>query len=302
MADPAAEPLIGPSPHLSAYYDSLESRIGYRLMLGGARHFGYYTEPSWSPIPNPFPIGRSLWAMEQKLFEALKLPTGSRVLDAGCGAGYVAVNMAKRGLQILAIDYTPHHVVKTQRNIARNHMEHQITVQRGDYHHLGWIPSESLDGVYTMETLVHATDPEAALANFYRIIKPGGRIAIHEYENVLQDAGTDRRHKSDWALINQVSHMPTNARARPHFWKDLLEDAGFVDVEVRDYSQNIKPMVFLFFCLGIIPYFFVRLFGLEKYFINTVSGVRSWTGRKYLRYVSVSATKPGGPIETDKSK
>jgi ubiquinone/menaquinone biosynthesis C-methylase UbiE len=240
--------------------------------------------------------------MEHKLYEALKLPTGSRVLDAGCGAGYVAVNMVKRGLNILAVDYMPHHVVKTQRNIARNHMEHHITVKRGDYQHLEWIPSESLDGVYTMETLVHATNPEAALAGFYRIIKPGGRIAIHEYENILQDAATDQRHKSDWALINQVSHMPTNARARPQFWKDLMEDAGFVNVEVRDYSENIKPMVFLFFCLGILPYFFVKLFGLEKYFINTVTGVRAWTGRKYLRYVSVSATKPGGPIEADKSK
>lgn len=35
-------PLIGENKELQTYYQSLESRIGYRLVLGGTRHFGYW--------------------------------------------------------------------------------------------------------------------------------------------------------------------------------------------------------------------------------------------------------------------
>lgn len=35
-------PLINDNPELQSYYQSLESRIGYRLVLGGTRHFGYW--------------------------------------------------------------------------------------------------------------------------------------------------------------------------------------------------------------------------------------------------------------------
>lgn len=37
-----ARPLINDNPELQSYYQSLESRIGYRLVLGGTRHFGYW--------------------------------------------------------------------------------------------------------------------------------------------------------------------------------------------------------------------------------------------------------------------
>ncbi|KAL1864736.1 hypothetical protein Daus18300_007538 [Diaporthe australafricana] len=37
-----AEPLINDNPELQSYYQSLESRVGYRLVLGGTRHFGYW--------------------------------------------------------------------------------------------------------------------------------------------------------------------------------------------------------------------------------------------------------------------
>lgn len=37
-----ARALINDNPELQSYYQSLESRVGYRLVLGGTRHFGYW--------------------------------------------------------------------------------------------------------------------------------------------------------------------------------------------------------------------------------------------------------------------
>ncbi|KAK8091004.1 hypothetical protein PG994_000509 [Apiospora phragmitis] len=241
--------------------------------------------------------------MEDKMAQALALPAGSKVLDAGCGVGHVALRMAKtHGLHVKAIDVTEHHVVKARHNIKRSGLtDDVISAQRMDYHHLESFADESFDGVYTMETLVHATDPKLVLDGFYRLLKPGGRLVQFEYEHdPFQEASKDLANSMD--KINQYSAMPTNAVSHAGVFKGMLEEAGFEEVVVRDYSENIRPMTRAFFLLAIVPYFFVRLFGLERYFINTVAGVESYHGRDHWRYVAISATKPKGAAEVSTTR
>lgn len=54
----STEPTIDSNPELQSYYHSLESRIGYDVVLGGARHFGYWEKDTYWP----FPLGRALRA------------------------------------------------------------------------------------------------------------------------------------------------------------------------------------------------------------------------------------------------
>ncbi|KAM0330689.1 hypothetical protein ACHAQA_003641 [Verticillium albo-atrum] len=285
-------PLINANPQLQSYYNSLESRLGYRLVLGGTRHFGYWDHDTYWP----FPVSKGLRAMEDKLAAALALPKGATVMDAGCGVGHVALRMAtKHGLRVQCIDLVEHHIVKARRNIQRSGLpEGTVTAQRMDYHHLENIPDSSLDGVYTMETFVHATEPEAVLEGFHRVIRPGGRITLFEYEhNALEGEPEDLAESM--RKINEFAAMPTNAVSHSGVFAQMLEDAGFVDIEVRDYSENIRPITRLFWLIGVIPFFFVKLFGLERYFINTVAGVEMHRGHGRWRYVGISASKPGEP-------
>jgi len=294
-----ADPVINDNPALQSYYNSLESRIGYRLVLGGTRHFGYYEKGSaW-----PWPVGRALRKMEDKLFEALALPKGSQVLDAGCGIAAVAIHMAKKGLRVTGIDVIDHHIVKAKRRIAKSGLpEGQVTVQKMDYHHLESFPSDSFDGAYTMETFVHATDPEAVLKGFFRILRPGGHLSLFEYDHSFESEEALGDLAVSMKQVNKHAAMPTNERSKPGFFRDILEEAGFTDIVVRDYSENIKPMLWLFYIMAAVPFVLVRFFRLEKYFINTVAGARGLAGQKYWRFVAISATKPGGEIEAAKVK
>ncbi|KMP02777.1 hypothetical protein CIRG_02469 [Coccidioides immitis RMSCC 2394] len=253
MATSEEEPLIDENAPLQSYYASLESRVGYRLFLGGTRHFGYYDPDTlW-----PFPIGRALRKMEDHLARSLDLFKGARALDAGCGYGL-------RGA---------------------------IVVQKADYHHLDSFSDSSFDGVYTMETFVHATDPAAALAGFFRVLKPGGSIALYEYDHAKSlDAAEEMVKMFD--QVNIHAAMPSNALFEQGRLPSLLEDAGFVDVKVADLSENIKPMLRLFFVVAYIPYLIIRLFGLEAYFINAVAAVMGYRYHYAHRYVAVTAKKP----------
>ncbi|KAJ2979413.1 hypothetical protein NUW58_g7208 [Xylaria curta] len=295
--DENAEPLINENGQLQAYYSSLESRIGYKLLLGGTRHFGYYEED----IYWPFPLAAGLRRMEDKLAEALDLPHGSRVLDAGCGVGHVAMRMAQtHRLRVEAIDVVDHHLYKASRNFKQTGLPpEQLRVRKMDYHNLESLSSQSFDGIYTMETFVHATDPEAVLRGFYRLLRPGGRLVQFEYDhNTLEASPQDMARSMD--QVNKYAAMPTNAISHPGVLKKMLEEAGFEGVVVRDYSQNIVPMTRLFFLLALIPYLFVRLLGLERWFINTVAGVEAYRGQGHWHFLAISANKPGAWIDTIK--
>ncbi|KAK4201927.1 S-adenosyl-L-methionine-dependent methyltransferase [Triangularia verruculosa] len=294
-----ATPLVNTNSDLQSYYYSLESRIGYRLLLGGTRHFGYWKDDTYWP----FPLSKPLRAMEDKLAELLALPRGAQVLDAGCGVGHVALRLAKKhGLRISGIDVIDHHIAKAKRNIARSGLpEGTITVQRMDYHHLETLSDESHDGVYTMETFVHATDPKAVLAGFYRILRPGGRLAQFEYDHDLI-AESPEDMAASMRKINRYAAMPTNDISHPGVFKKMVEEAGFENVVVHDLTPNIKPMTRLFFVLAIIPYLIVRLLRLERYFINTIAAVETYRGLGRWRYIAITANKPGGPLEVSKAR
>ncbi|KAI0389533.1 S-adenosyl-L-methionine-dependent methyltransferase [Xylariaceae sp. FL0594] len=299
-------PVINPNPQLQSYYHSAESRIGYRLLLGGTRHFGYYDKDTYWP----FPLSWALRKMEDKLAAALALPPGSQVLDAGCGVGHVAIRMAQaHGLRVEGIDIVDHHIAKATRNFERAGLPPgQLRARKMDYHNLESLSSASFDGIYTMETFVHATDPKAVLRGFYRLLRPGGRLAQFEYDHILVDNRETLANTPVLEMVesmhqvNKYAAMPTNAISHPGVFKEMLEEVGFTDVVVRDYSENIVPMTRFFFILAWLPYLLVRLLGLEHWFINTVAGVESYRGRRHWHYVAISARKPGTPTEAGMTK
>lgn len=259
----------------------------------------------------PFPITPSLRRMEQKMLERLALPRGAEVLDAGCGIGHVALYMARQGgLRVTALDVVAHHAAQATRNVAHAQTEAgwptngaAVTVARADYHHLDWIPAASLAGVYTMETLVHATDLDQVLRGFFRVLTPGGRFVGHEYETRVRRAEETGGLAGDVAFVVTASAMPL-APMRPGNLKRTLEAVGFVDVDVQDYSENVRPMLRLFYWLAIVPYYLILLLpaGWRRHFINTVAGVGGLTGQTHWKYISIRATKPGDLVESFKTK
>ncbi|KAI9148692.1 S-adenosyl-L-methionine-dependent Diels-Alderase iccD [Paramyrothecium foliicola] len=282
---------------LRSYFNCLESRAGYRLILGGTRHFGYWERDTWWP----FPLWRALRRMEDKLAEALALSPKAQVLDAGCGVGHVAIWLStQHDLQLTGVDIIDHHVTKAQHNIAKSDLDDTVVIRKMDYHDLDQFEACQFDGVYTMETLMHARQPEVALRQFCRVLKPGGRIAMFEYEHDNMECQPKNFFNSEVSKgLDKIYHygsLPTFARAYPGELKKLLEEAGFVNIQVRDYSNNILPMTRFFFALALFPYLIVRLFRLERYFINTVAGVGVYVARRHWRYLAVSATKPDSSL------
>ena len=300
--DTEKEPRIEDNPSLQRYYAGFESRIGYRFFLGGTRHFGFYQPGTkW-----PFPINGALRKMEDHLFDSLGLQPHAKVLDAGCGVGHVAMHLARKGLSVQGIDVVSKHLTWARQGIRANGLDKDVTVRLMDYQHLDGFADASFDGVYTMETLVHAMYPEQALAEFFRVIKPGGSLALYEYDHpdffaASKDLPEDLR--DSMIQVNTRASMPANVVFVQGELQLMLERQGFRDVVVQDLTENIKPMARLFFLVGYIPYLIICLLGLQAWFVNTQAGVQGYRvlRRRLWRYVAVTARKPSDETQSNGS-
>ncbi|CAF9931392.1 MAG: hypothetical protein GOMPHAMPRED_005909 [Gomphillus americanus] len=276
---------------IQAYYNSFEARIGYAIFLGGTRHFGYYfSDKSW-----PWPIGPALERMNSVLLGKLNTHPEERVLDAGCGEGYVAIYMARKGqLYVEGIDLTPHHVVKARANVLRAGLSDRVKIREGDYHDLSDFENASFDAVYAMETLVHASHPDNVLQEFFRVLKPGGRLVLHDWDHTDRAKMPSKYSGLVFDRINSGSGMPTFSSSNTDDHQRMMAEAGFSDIEQRDLSKNIVPMLWLFYIFALVPFTILWLFGIEEWFPSTSAGVISYVYRDYWRYLQVVGTKPGG--------
>lgn len=272
---------------VAAYYRTTESRVGYRLLLRGARHFGYY-EP-----------GQSRWSftaavrqMEDQLAARLDLPAGSTVMDAGCGTGAVACRLAAvYGLRVHGVDLLDGNVADARRRAAARGVDHLTDFTLGDYSRER-LESGSVDGVYTMETLVHVGDVESALSAFHQALRPGGRLVLFEYAHVPY-AQMPSEAAVAFRRVNDLAAMPAFDRFEHGVLQRLLAAAGFADVTVEDLTDRMVPMLSAFRALARVPYALGRALRADHHLVNAMAAVEFWRHRGLWSYHVYSARKPG---------
>ncbi len=264
------------------YYHSIGSRLGYRFLLGGTRHFGYYPAGH-----EKLSIAIAQRNMTDHLGQTLALPSGSLVLDAGCGEGSVSRRLtAQFGLRVEGVDLLD---VSIERAKRRSTGMTGLHYQRGDYHDLPFNYG-TFDGVFTLETFVHAYDYERVLAEFYRVLKPGGRIVLFEY-TVPDLASLPVRQRRVYKDIIEGSSMS----ALPHLvhgsFHEILSRAGYTDVEVEDITPRMMPLLERFARWAYLPYILVSLFGRRRQNPNVTAAIEFNRYRDF-KFVAVSAKKP----------
>jgi len=106
-------------------------------------------------------------------FEALR---SALVLDAGCGMGRHARQIARFARQVVAIDFSR----AIDQAAANTADAGNVDCVQADLLALP-LAAESFDFVYSLGVLHHLDRTEQALAGLVRALKPGGRIRIYLY-------------------------------------------------------------------------------------------------------------------------
>lgn len=116
------------------------------------------------------------------------------VADLGAGEGILSQLLARRARSVVCIDNSPA-MVKVGSELAREHGFENLSYKLGDIEEVP-LPDASVDLALLSQALHHARKPEKALAETWRILRPGGRLAVldlnqHTFEKA-RDLYADR--------------------------------------------------------------------------------------------------------------
>jgi ArsR family transcriptional regulator len=98
------------------------------------------------------------------------------VADIGCGEGYLTLEMARWARHVTGVDRSDD-VLERAKGLGERRQVANVTWKKGD---LSRVPlrDESIDLAVFAQSLRYASDPERALAEASRILRPGGRVLI----------------------------------------------------------------------------------------------------------------------------
>lgn len=108
-------------------------------------------------------------------------PRRMQLLDAGCGTGLVSLGLAHhRDWRLTGLDASLG-MLRVARGEARRRRLDNLTLCRGDVHHLPYADG-AFDAVVVAGLIPYLADPMRALGQFHRVLRPGGVYVSIEYD------------------------------------------------------------------------------------------------------------------------
>jgi ubiquinone/menaquinone biosynthesis C-methylase UbiE len=170
---------------------------------------------------------------------ALRPPMG-RVLDVGTGTALIPIELCSRYAEVVvdAIDLATHMLVLAERNVARAGLANRVSVARVDAKATGW-PSHQYDVVMSNSIIHHIPDPPDALAEMWRLVKPGGLLFVRDLE---RPATAERVAE----LVHEYAPIPEGSaestRAMHERQRALFEASLHAGLTVAEVRAMVAPL------------------------------------------------------------
>jgi SAM-dependent methyltransferase len=120
-------------------------------------------------------IARNTTRAAEAFIDRLNIAPGARVLDVACGTGNTSIPLARCGALVTGVDIATNLLEQARARAASEGLD--VTFEEGDAEQLSY-PAASFDAVVTMFGAMFAPRHELVTAEFARVLKPGGTLAM----------------------------------------------------------------------------------------------------------------------------
>jgi 2-polyprenyl-3-methyl-5-hydroxy-6-metoxy-1,4-benzoquinol methylase len=222
----------------------------------------------------------------------LHLPLSSRILEIGCGAGFLSVALARKGYSIDAMDSTPAMVKLTRIHAVRSRVARRINICEGDVHALS-MPANEYDIVIALGVIPWLHSEQQALAEMKRILKPGGFLLFTADNEVRLNRLLDPRSTPLLKPVRQTAKYIVQIFAAASGISSEFQAKRHYPSEIDSMVKNIGLSKVKSAAIGFGPFTF---FGksvlsdhagvwlhrrLQRFSLRGVAGIRS-AGAHYM--------------------
>ncbi|MFN2532827.1 MAG: class I SAM-dependent methyltransferase [Pyrinomonadaceae bacterium] len=211
--------------------------------------FAQFEHQSWQRVANLY---EESWSNLTRSFipallAAVNIRSGVRVLDVACGPGYVSEAILAAGGTPLGIDFSSEMIrLARQRNA-------KIEFREGDAQALDF-PDASFDVVTMNFGILHLSDPEKAISESRRVLRPGGRYGFTVWADATVSLGARIVETALTEYAEMEVGLPKGpdyfAYSRPDECLRTLLDVGFdgstFDFQTEVVQWQVPTETFLF--------------------------------------------------------
>ncbi len=178
-----------------------------------------------------------------------------RALDLGCGPGFFSILLADEGCAVDAVDMSAKMLERARANAAQAVPGASIAFHQCDAADLPFA-SESFDVAVSRNLTWLMRDPEAAYAEWLRVLRPGGKLLVFDanWYRYLVDDDVDAARRSDQANAQVydkgsratddeerrceliAAELPLTSVVRPQWDIQVLERLGATRVSVNEQA------------------------------------------------------------------
>jgi cyclopropane fatty-acyl-phospholipid synthase-like methyltransferase len=205
----------------------------------GGYHFGF--PKKFSEIFSNQQMIRNLTGL---VVDELKIQPGQTILDAGCGAGHVALEIEKKfstqDLKVFGVTLSGEQFRRAQEKIKSS--SSKVHIYQESFEATSF-PDAAFDTVFFVDAMCHgeAENKEKALQEITRILKPGGTLLVCDVflQNNPKNLGKyfnfiNNRVKNAWAVDDWTVESLFLKRA---------QSFGLQKVREEDLTWRIPPSV-----------------------------------------------------------
>jgi SAM-dependent methyltransferase len=156
----------------------------------------------------------------QPLLDAAALGPQDRVLDVGCGTGFMLLAAAGLAAQVVGVDAAPAMLNEARRRVEQAGLTN-VTLREGNAEALPFA-DERFDAVLTRLTVHHMANPAKVLHEMHRVLRNGGRAVVCDIVAADDPAKADLHNRLERLRDpSHVGHYPASAIVK------MMEAAGF---------------------------------------------------------------------------
>ena len=208
------------------------SQITHMQLPGTWDHFSAYYERFAEPITSRF---------GSALARQLGIVAGARVLDVAAGSGALALELAREGAQVTAIDHSPAMIARIAERAATDGLDGAVQGLAMDGQALTFADG-AFDVALSVFGVMMFPDHEAGLREMIRVTRPGGKIglAIWREAGGAGPALLMRKAMLDLFPDRPLAPMPKGHEEwrHPDRLATSLRSAGLTDISIEPMSVD----------------------------------------------------------------